>query len=141
MIIERVTNAENIKDAYYVRQKVFVEEQNVSLDEEMDDFDPVAEHFVGYEGVEPVAASRLRFVDHYGKLERICVIKELRGTSLGKQMILYMEDYVKQQGYEHTKLNAQTRALGFYESLGYEVISEEFMDAGIPHKTMVKKLG
>nr|WP_084600147.1 GNAT family N-acetyltransferase [Pontibacillus litoralis] len=127
-----------MNDAYTVRKTVFVEEQNVSLEEEIDENDPVATHFVGYVQGEPVAASRLRFTGDYGKLERICVLQAYRGSSFGKQIILHMEEFVKRQGYTKTKLHAQTHALQFYEALGYKVVSEEFMDAGIPHKTMVK---
>jgi len=138
--IIKVTNEQEQKDAYFVRQKVFVEEQNVSMEEEMDQFDDIATHLVGYEDKLPVAASRLRFVEEYGKLERICVLKEYRGHGYGKQMILHMEQEVKDQGYSKSKLNAQTQALDFYKGLGYEIVSEEFMDAGIPHVTMVKSL-
>ncbi|KGP74330.1 GNAT family N-acetyltransferase [Pontibacillus yanchengensis] len=141
MNIQQATTEQQKKDAFFVRQKVFVEEQHVPIEQELDQFDEYATHFVGYEHDAPVAASRLRFVEGYGKLERIAVVKDYRGNSFGKQMILFMEDFVKEEGYSKTKLNAQTRAIGFYESLGYEVISdEEFMDAGIPHKTMTKSL-
>ncbi|GGD18469.1 GNAT family N-acetyltransferase [Pontibacillus salipaludis] len=140
MRIEEVTTDQQLEDAYSVRKIVFVEEQNVSMEEEMDEFDGVATHFVGYEGDQPISASRLRFVDEYAKLERICMIKSSRGQGLGKQMILHMEDHAKDMGYLKSKLNAQIQALGFYESLGYKVVSEEFMDAGIPHVTMIKDL-
>ncbi len=140
MNILKVSNEQEQKDAYFVRQKVFVEEQNVSLEEEMDQFDDIATHFVGYEDNLPVAASRLRYVEGYGKLERICILKKYRGRGYGKQMILHMEQEVSNQGYEKSKLNAQIQALDFYKNLGYEVVSEEFMDAGIPHVTMTKTL-
>jgi len=47
---------------------------------------------------------------------------------------------VRKKGYTKTKLNAQTRAVDFYKRLGYKVVSEEFLDAGIPHVTMTKQL-
>lgn len=140
MNILKVSNEQEQKDAYFVRQKVFVEEQNVSIEEEMDQFDDIATHFVGYEDNLPVAASRLRYVEGYGKLERICILKKYRGQGYGKQMILHMEQEISNQGYEKSKLNAQTQALDFYKNLGYEVVSDEFMDAGIPHVTMIKEI-
>ncbi|MCD5324652.1 MULTISPECIES: GNAT family N-acetyltransferase [Pontibacillus] len=140
MNIEHVTTKQQLEDAYSVRKKVFVEEQNVSIEEEMDEFDEVATHFAGYAEGAPVSASRLRFVEEYAKLERICILKTFRGEGYGKQMILHMEEYAKEKGYKKSKLNAQIQALGFYESLGYKVVSEEFMDAGIPHVTMIKEL-
>ncbi|WP_442788799.1 GNAT family N-acetyltransferase [Halobacillus sp. HZG1] len=136
----KVKNKQQKDDAFYVRRVVFVEEQQVPLEIEIDEFDDSAIHFVGYEGKQPVSASRLRFVHGFGKLERICVLKDYRGRSLGKQMIASMEEVIRDYAYDKAKLNAQTQAESFYESLGYVTISDTFMDAGIPHVTMVKKL-
>lgn len=129
-----------IDQAYTIRMKVFVDEQHVPPEIEIDEHDETAIHFIGYEDGEPIAASRLRFIDGYGKLERICVLKAFRGKSNGKQLIQTMEKVIKEHGYEKAKLNAQTHAQPFYEKLGYRTVSDEFMDAGIPHVTMVKEL-
>ncbi|MFD2045372.1 GNAT family N-acetyltransferase [Ornithinibacillus salinisoli] len=133
------TNLEK-EHAFHVRTIVFVEEQNVSPEEELDQHDAEAIHFIGYEENQPIAASRLRLVDGYGKLERICVLKEYRGKSFGKQIIKSMEDVISEKGYTKVKLNAQTHAEEFYKRLGYQTVSGEFMDAGIPHVTMIKEL-
>src|SRR5699024_3621098 len=119
---------------------VFVEEQNVSMEEEIDNHEKESIHFVGYENNIPIAASRLRFVDGYGKLERICILKEHRNKSYGSKMIKIMENKIQNQGFLKAKLNAQTRATKFYKKLGYEIVSSEFLDAGIPHVTMTKQL-
>ncbi|MYL50123.1 GNAT family N-acetyltransferase [Halobacillus litoralis] len=140
MDIVKVRNKQQKDDAFYVRRVVFVDEQQVPLEIEIDEFDDTAIHFVGYEEKQPVAASRLRFVHGFGKLERICVTKENRGRSYGKQIIKSMEDVIRDYAFDKAKLNAQTHAEVFYESLGYVTISDPFMDAGIPHVTMVKKL-
>ncbi|MFC7062823.1 GNAT family N-acetyltransferase [Halobacillus seohaensis] len=129
-----------IKDAFAVREAVFVNEQNVSIDDERDALDETATHIVGYVDEQPLIASRLRFVDDYGKFERICVVKSRRGLTLGKQVIQHMENVTKATGYYKAKLNSQTHAEGFYQSLGYETVSDEFIDAGIPHVTMIKTL-
>jgi predicted GNAT family N-acyltransferase len=140
MEIRKALTKKELDDAYFVRMTVFVEEQKVPEEEELDTFDETSIHFVGYTDGRPAAASRLRFVDEYGKLERICILKEHRGKHYGKQLMNVMEEAVKENGYDKAKLNAQTHAVGFYEGAGYKVISEEFMDAGIPHVTMVKEL-
>ncbi|WP_027962941.1 GNAT family N-acetyltransferase [Halalkalibacillus halophilus] len=130
---------EQIDEAYRIRETVFVKEQNVPIEEEMDEHDDFSIHFLGHNDIgQPVAASRLRFVAEFGKLERICVLEEERGKYHGQKIIKTMEDYIRDEGYYKAKLNAQTYAIKFYEQLGYSVISEEFMDAGIPHVTMVK---
>nr|WP_239544617.1 GNAT family N-acetyltransferase [Virgibacillus halotolerans] len=119
---------------------VFVEEQKVPAEEELDEYDKTSTHFIGYEGNEVIATSRLRFADDYGKLERICILKDHRGKSHGSHMIEAMEAAITEKGYTKAKLNAQTHAIAFYKRLGYEVVSGEFMDAGIPHVTMIKQL-
>lgn len=140
MKIELVNTAKQQQDEYAVRQTVFVDEQRVPPELEIDDLEDKAIHFVGYQGEQPIAAGRVRLVDDYGKLERVCVLKEFRGKSFGKQMINEMERVIANKGLYKAKLNAQTHAEEFYKSIGYQTISDEFMDAGIPHVTMVKSL-
>lgn len=138
--IKIVETKEEREQAYHVRTVVFVEEQHVPPEEELDEYDEKAIHFVGYVDNLPIAASRLRFADTYGKLERICVLKNERGKSYGKMILQQMESEIKNHGFNHAKLNAQTHAVEFYKRLGYQTISDEFMDAGIPHVTMVKEI-
>ncbi|GAA0432762.1 GNAT family N-acetyltransferase [Lentibacillus halophilus] len=140
MNIKQAATAKEQEDAYSVRSIVFIEEQRVPLELEMDEYDNKAIHLVGYEDNEPIAASRVRFTDSYGKLERICVVQHQRGKSHGSQIIRAMEDTIKQKGFQTATLNAQIRAVSLYKRLGYEVVSDEFMDAGIPHVTMTKSL-
>ena len=140
MNLKTVETKEELQDAYHVRMEVFVDEQNVPPEEEIDEFEKIATHFVMYDQDKPIAASRLRFVDEYGKLERICVVKNYRGKSCGKQLIDAMEKAIAQKGYQKAKLNAQPHAEDFYKKLEYKTVSGEFLDAGIPHITMVKEL-
>lgn len=140
MIVKKVETKAELDQAYTVRTIVFVQEQNVPVDLEIDEHDETAIHFIGLLNSEVIAASRLRFVDDYGKLERICILKEHRGKSYGKKLIAKMEEVIKEEGYSKAKLNAQTHAEDFYRKLGYMTISDEFIDAGIPHVTMIKEL-
>lgn len=141
MLVKIATAPIELEAVYQIRTEVFVEEQNVPPEREIDEFDKTATHFIAYDGEFPVAAARLRFTeDDYGKLERICVLKSQRGKSLGKKLMLKMEEEIKNRGFHKAKLNAQTHAQDFYQKLGYEVTSGEFLDAGIPHVTMIKYL-
>ncbi|MGY0694234.1 GNAT family N-acetyltransferase [Virgibacillus sp. FSP13] len=140
MNITLVKSEQEKQQAFEVRTTVFVKEQNVPPEEELDQYDEEAIHFICYQDGEPIAASRLRFVDKYGKLERICVLKEQRGKSYGAQLMQAMEAEIVKNGYQQAKLNAQTHAENFYKRLGYETVSGEFLDAGIPHVTMIKQL-
>ncbi|WP_419888687.1 GNAT family N-acetyltransferase [Neobacillus niacini] len=141
MNVKVCENEKEIQDAFSVRRIVFIDEQNVPEEEEIDQFEEEAVHFVSYhqQGA-PVAAGRYRVVDGYGKVERICVLKEARNNGSGKAIMREIEAYALKEGQHKLKLNAQTHAIPFYANLGYEVVSEEFLDAGIPHKTMIKKI-
>jgi predicted GNAT family N-acyltransferase len=140
VIIKIVENQKELEDAYSVRKTVFVEEQAVPLEEEIDAYENEAEHFVMYDEGSPIGAGRFRFVDGYGKVERICVLEKARKTGAGKAIMNAIENHAHKKDIHKLKLNAQTHAIPFYAGLGYEVVSEEFMDAGIPHKTMVKEV-
>lgn len=138
MNVEIVTTKEQLQDAFSVRRLVFVEEQQVPEEEEIDQYDDECIHFVLYNQEMPIGAGRFRNLDGIGKVERICVLSSCRGTGAGKLIMDKIEQYAKQNNYSALKLNAQTQAIPFYSKLGYEIISDEFMDAGIPHRTMKK---
>lgn len=140
MEVKLVQNEKEMADAFSVRKTVFVGEQNVPEEEEIDHLEDESAHFVLYVNGDPKGAGRFRIVDGYGKVERICVLKEQRGTGAGNSIMRTIEEYARNKEIEKLKLNAQIHAIPFYGKLGYEVVSDEFLDAGIPHKTMVKKV-
>lgn len=133
------TKAER-EDALHVRKLVFVHEQDVPEEIEVDHYENEAIHFIGYQHSQSIAAGRLRFLDHYGKIERLCVLKKYRGNSFGLQMLQRMEEETLKHQINHTLLHAQTIAVPFYERVGYEIVSEPFNDAGISHVTMTKRI-
>lgn len=129
------------KDAYFVRTKVFIDEQHVPAQEEIDQYEDDATHFVLYDDAEnPIGAGRYRILDGFGKVERICVISSSRQKGAGVKIMEAIETFAASKEIQKLKLNAQTHAIPFYERLGYSVVSDEFLDAGIPHKTMIKEI-
>src|SRR5690625_2779617 len=142
MIVTVVNNRIDKKHVLNIRHAVFVNEQKVPIEEEIDEFDESDSviHLLGTHQSTPIAASRIRFLDNYAKLERIAVLKEFRGKQFGADMVKAMEEVILTQDCIHAVLNAQTYAEEFYKKLGYTKISDVFMDAGIPHITMNKKL-
>ena len=140
MEVQVAKTEEQIQDVFNVRKTVFVLEQQVPLEEEIDEYENDSIHFVLYDQNKAVGAGRFRILDGIGKVERICVLKSTRGKGAGRSLMLAIEEYAKQQPLSHLKLNAQTYAIPFYEGLGYEVVSDEFLDAGIPHKAMKKSI-
>ncbi|WP_406687389.1 GNAT family N-acetyltransferase [Rossellomorea vietnamensis] len=140
MIVEVAKTEDQIQEVFHIRKTVFVEEQQVPLEEEIDEYENDSTHFVLYEDNKAVGAGRFRILDGVGKVERVCVLKSTRGKGAGRELMLAIEEYAKRQPLSQLKLNAQTYAIPFYEGLGYQVTSEEFLDAGIPHKTMKKTI-
>jgi predicted GNAT family N-acyltransferase len=138
--IKIVSNDQQLKDAYKIRKTVFVDEQKVPPEEEIDHLESEATHFVLYQGRTPIGAGRLRLVDGYGKVERICILKESRISGAGKSLMEGIESYAKEQRIQQLKLNAQSHAIPFYRKLGYEIVSEEFYEAGILHQSMLKSI-
>ncbi|TAA73155.1 GNAT family N-acetyltransferase [Planococcus salinarum] len=129
------------EQAFDIRRKVFVDEQHVPVHIEMDEYDSTATHFVGYHLQQPIAAGRIREIESgIGKVERVSVLPEFRGQHVGALMMEAMESYARSAGMASLKLNSQSYAIPFYEKLNYTVTSPEFLDAGIPHRTMEKNL-
>ncbi|APA02214.1 MULTISPECIES: GNAT family N-acetyltransferase [Bacillus] len=129
-----------LNDAFFVRKEVFVKEQHVPEEEEIDQFEDTSEHIVIYDGGQPVGAGRWRIKDGHGKLERICVMKSHRSLGVGAVIMQALEKAAAAKGADSFLLHAQTQAVPFYEKQGYRVTSgEEFLDAGIPHLEMVKE--
>jgi predicted GNAT family N-acyltransferase len=123
-----------------VRRSVFVEEQGVSEDRELDGKDGEATHFLAWDDY-PVGTTRLRrYDDETAKVERVAVVDARRGEGWGKRLMAHAEAYARDTGFVRIRLDAQRPVVGFYERLGYDVVSEEFEDAGIPHVTMEKPL-
>lgn len=142
MTVKIVSDDKGREDAYTVRKKVFVEEQGVPLNLELDEYDQDATHFVVYdEESHPIGAGRLRGqVNAHGKIERICILPEHRGKHIGNLIMNTLEEHAKKNSIKKLLLNAQSYAVPFYEKLGYVVTSPEFMDADIPHRAMEKCL-
>ncbi|WP_042338147.1 GNAT family N-acetyltransferase [Bacillus andreraoultii] len=139
MRIEVAKNIEQLQDALFVRKIVFINEQQVPVEEEIDQYDEVerATHFVMYnDDDKPVGAGRFRKVDNSGKIERICILPEYRKMGAGKELMETIIQFGKSRDVSKLVLGAQTHALTFYEKLGFVITSDIFMDAGIPHKTM-----
>ncbi|MBQ0712706.1 MAG: GNAT family N-acetyltransferase [Porticoccus sp.] len=121
-----------------IRHKVFVEEQKVRVDEEIDEHDPHAVHWLAYgPNDKPMATGRMLPDGHIG---RMAVLKEYRERSVGSSLMRKIIRYAIREGLEQVFLYAQIKAVPFYEGFGFIAQDDPFMDAGIPHKTMVLKL-
>jgi predicted GNAT family N-acyltransferase len=134
------TDAERA-DALAVRHAVFVDGQGVPEARERDGRDDAAVHFVAYDDDTAIGAARLREVESgTGKVERVAVREARRGEGWGRRIMAAVEDTARERGLDTLVLHAQTHVEAFYAARGYETVSGEFEDAGIPHVEMEKRL-
>lgn len=120
-----------------IRQKVFIEEQQVPEELEWDGDDKTATHILGKEGNRPVACARIL---KSGKLGRLAVLKDYRHHGWGGRILRAAEHHLKEQRKNKLYLNAQASSYDFYFQNGYRPSEEMFWDANIPHIRMQKIL-
>lgn len=141
MVVEAaLVGLESLPTCLGIRRTVFVEGQDVPEELEVDGLDDRCVHALVRVDGAPVGTARMRTVDGAAKVERVAVLGERRGLGLGRALMEVLEAEAMRQGLGKAKLNAQTAVIPFYERLGYTAYGEEFMDAGIPHRAMVKPL-
>jgi predicted GNAT family N-acyltransferase len=121
-----------------VRRAVFIEEQRVPAALEWDGLDECCHHvLVTAAGNRPVGSGRMKPDGHIG---RMAVLRDCRGQGIGSAILVALLDLARQQYCTGVYLHAQVAAIYFYEKHGFTVDGELFMDAGIPHRSMVKRL-
>ncbi|WP_405016983.1 GNAT family N-acetyltransferase [Kitasatospora sp. NBC_00070] len=132
-----------------IRHEVFVIEQNVPAELEYDEYDATSVHVLALADGMAVGTGRLiHGTEALGKtgvagrvlLGRLAVRKAARGTGLGAELVRALEQAGREHGGTELELHAQVQALGFYERLGYVAEGPVYDDAGIPHRTMTRKL-
>jgi len=127
------------KDALTIRHDVFVVEQEVPVTLEVDNLEDQTNHIVLYHNDEAIATARIyNLDDETYKVQRVATRKKHRGQGYGRELMKEIEQKVKTLGGTKLTLGGQNTALAFYGKLDYQIEGDEFMDAGIPHHTMVK---
>ena len=125
------------KDALKIRKIVFVEEQNVPLELEIDDLEEKTIYVTGYLNDKALATARI-YETSPGtyKVQRVALLNNYRGKGLGIDLMNEIKQYAAKNNGKKLVLDAQDHALPFYKKLGYTICSEGFMDAGIPQHSM-----
>jgi tRNA(adenine34) deaminase len=118
-----------------IRFDVFVHEQKIPAEFEIDEHDPVSDHAIARikkDGM-PIATGRLLPDGHIG---RMAVLKAYRGTGAGLAILQFLTEKAKEKGFAEVKLSAQTYAIPFYQRAGFVAYGDEYDDCGIPHRMM-----
>jgi len=133
------TNWNESKQALsFIRKTVFIKEQNVPEDLEWDEFDKQCVHILVTDNHNsPIACGRIKSDGHIG---RMAVLKAYRKMGIGTAILKALLQFAAEKNIKSVFLHAQITAIDFYEKQGFEICSEIFLDANIPHKTMQKQL-
>ncbi|MGC2520907.1 MAG: GNAT family N-acetyltransferase [Burkholderiales bacterium] len=121
-----------------VREKVFIEEQNVPRELEWDEWDERSEHAVALDARGNAIGTARLLPD--GRIGRMAVLKEWRGQGVGAALLAAMLERARQRSMACVTLHAQTRVVGFYRRFGFSERGGEFFEAGIPHLEMTLDL-
>ncbi len=121
-------------EAYFVRHAVFVIEQQVPVEAELDDHDPTSEHALARTVPgQAVGTGRLLPDGHIG---RMAVLREWRGRGVGAKVLNALIERARGRGFESVHLSAQVQAQGFYRRFGFAPHGPEYLDVGIAHIDM-----
>ena len=136
----KVARTDDLAACRTLRRTVFIEEQNVPEDLEVDGLDPTALHLLATQEGRPVGTARLLVKGATGKIGRVCVLREERGRGIGAALIRKAVEELRDLGLETARLGSQVHAIPFYEALGFAAEGPVYDDAGIPHRDMTLTL-
>jgi len=142
----------DLTEAFKIRKEVFVKEQGISEEEEFDLIDKEAMHVIVYEEdpnwkeinaseirEKAVATGRITFNGTVCQIGRVAVLKEYRRKKYGDFLVKMLLNKAFTAGIDEVFLNSQRSAIKFYESIGFKVEGDVFIEAGIEHYKMTIK--
>jgi predicted GNAT family N-acyltransferase len=142
--VETVTFAEAADALLAVRETVFVIEQDVPIEMERDALDPRCRHVIARDrDGTPIGAGRLVPPPAEGApahIGRMAVLREWRGAGVGDAMLHALLRQARELGWHDVALNAQVSAQSFYARYGFVPVGERFMEAGIEHQAMRRRI-
>ena len=137
LVVSKALWSEDSDALVKLRTEVFVDEQQVPSEIEIDGKDMDCRHVKAVLGGEFVGTGRLL---PSGFIGRMCVLRQYRGQGIGTIMLHKLIELARQEKYAQVQLNSQTDAILFYQNNGFVVDSDEFIEAGIRHRRMTMKI-
>ena len=136
-----VTTGEELEEAFNIRRQVFVAEQEIPEEIELDENDSQALHMIVKSDNRVIGTARVRFLSpDTAKLERMAVLKSFRRQGIGSGIISFLEEEFGKRQIKQVVLHAQFTVIEFYKSCGFEETGSPFLEAGIKHIEMEKYL-
>ena len=127
---------QSLKEISEVRHKVFVVEQSIPPEIEMDGKDSDCIHFLALKQSKPIGAARLQ---KYGKIERVSVLRDYRHKGIGSAIIKMVIEKARNMDIEKIYLHSQMDSKNFYQQLGFFQHGEIFFEADKLHIEMILK--
>ena len=129
------------EEADLIREKVFIKEQGVPVDMELDAFDPTSKHALAYESHLCVGTGRLVHLDNdHAQIGRMAVLSAFRNRGIGKAILSSLITLAKAEGVLTLILHSQVSVIPFYAKLGFLVEGPIYDEAGISHRNMILSL-
>ena len=144
VVVKVAETPAEFEGAVTVRMRVFVGEQGIPANVEVDDADsaPDTVHAVALHQGAVIATGRL-LPDVDGKgphIGRMAVERDWRRNGVGGKVLTFLEEQGRLLQFQQITLHAQEYVKSFYEQHGYDEVGEMFLEEGIPHREMVKTL-
>ena len=133
--IKLVRTPREQKNVINIRRSVFIDEQQIPVEIEMDAFEESAIYVIAYFDEEAVGTARWREIGNTVKLERFAVLKNYRNKGIGRKLTMFIIDRIPQG--KIIFLNSQESAIGFYSKLGFISKGPLFKEANILHQKMI----
>jgi predicted GNAT family N-acyltransferase len=134
---KRVYSKSELQKAFAIRERVFVREQGVPRELELDRDDQRACHLLAFKLARPVGTARVVIDGDTAKIGRMAVLKSCRGQGIGRKLLKRAIRTARARGAQKIYLHAQLTAIPFYEAAGFRCAGRVFKEAGIPHRTMI----
>ena len=134
--IEIVKWIDGLSQLKNIREKVFIQEQKVTPQLEWDGMDEKAIHFLVFNDKAAIGCARAIVIKDHMQLGRMAVLKEYRGQGIGGALIEKAMTIAKLNQLSAIYISAQCHAIDFYKKFGFEVKSDIYLDAEIPHRDM-----
>ena len=138
--IIRVKTKDEMEKVFEIRREVFVREQGIPEELEMDELDSEAIHVLAIVNGVPAGCGRLLKQDNDARMGRVAVKKDMRRSGIGAGICKLLMTIAMDNGAERVIIGAQLTAVEFYKSLGFEEEDDVFMEAGKEHVRMIRKL-
>jgi len=133
--------AKHLQTCLGLRRTVFIHEQAVPEDLEIDGLDAACVHvLVTDDDGAAIGTARMKAIGEAAKVQRVAVAAAWRKRGVGRVVMAAVEAEARRRGHRQAVLSSQTSAIGFYERLGYAAHGAVYEEAGIPHRDMTKAL-